>query len=115
MNRMSAEHLVLDLAVDDYTGLWEIVWGIEASRPNADMLAAGELAKRAVHALLEKGYIEIYEGRKFNGDEHRIPRSDRRAVLATEAYWNPPLAADFVHVRVSATEAGEHAYEMGTA
>lgn len=113
MNGMTAERMVLDLAVDDYTGLWEIAWGIEASHPNADMLTVVELAKRAVHSLLEKGYIEIYEGRKFNGDEHRILQPDRRAVLATEAYWNPPLAADFAHVRVSATEAGEHAYETG--
>jgi len=114
MNRMSAEHLVLDLAVDDYTGLWEIVWGIEASHPNADMLTAVELAKRAVRTLLEQGYIELYEGSGFNGDEHRVPQSDRHAVLATEAYWNPPLAADFAHVRVGATQAGEHAYETGT-
>lgn len=113
MNRISAEHLVLDLAMDDYTGLWEIAWGIEASPPKVDMSAAVELAKSAVHALLERGYIEIYEGSKFNGDEHRISQSDRRAVLATEAYWNPPLAADFPHVRVGATEAGEHAYKAG--
>jgi len=115
MNVISAEHLVLDLAVDDYTGLWEIVWGIEASDPNADMPTAVKLARGAVEALLERGYIEVYEGSNFNGDEHRVSQSERRAVLATEAYWNPPLAADFAHVRVGATKAGEHAYETGTA
>jgi hypothetical protein len=100
---------LLDLAVDDYTGLWEVLWLCQGKLPDADLQQTLVLARCLVKEMLRDGSLQLYLGSSFTGDERQVLGDDRSHLLESDIYWNEPLA-EYPHLRVVATEQGEREY-----
>lgn len=99
------DSMVLDMAGDDYTGLWELVWGAGAreTERNPEELIA-EL-RSAVQRLVDRGALGLFRGTFFNGDEQPAAQSEACAILTSADGWKPP-EGDVEHVRVLIKENG---------
>jgi hypothetical protein len=110
MTVSDARRTVLWLAIEDFSGLWEVIWEFRALFPEAD---EAELKRRAVgdvSDLLLKGLIELYRCEEPYGKLEKISESEASTVLADMAAWREP-EKDGISVRMGATSAGEEAYE----
>jgi len=104
------EHEILDSGVDDYTGLWEIVWWLNGQFPGASPDERLDAARRGVGELLRRGWIELYRGDRFAGDEPQDVATDIDAIFSDPAAWDAPRQEDKTHIRFAATDEGERAY-----
>jgi hypothetical protein len=102
--------IVLWLAIEDYSGLWEIVWELNTRSPE-DRASNGRRARETVRELLQRGFLDLYWTDEPYGDPVRIPAPEIDAVLDTDEYWDAPTAG-VRSVRIGATEAGEEGYEL---
>ena len=108
MNLAALRRAILDLAVDDYTGLWEVLWLLQGIvRDTSEQTTT--LGRRLVSEMMKDGSLQLYLGRSFTGDEHQVLGDDRNRLLESDTYWNEPLA-EYPHLRVVATEQGEREY-----
>ena len=100
---------ILDLASDDYLGLWEVLWAVQQHFPDDTLGIARAKAQQLVLDLLEDRQLQLYQGVRFDGDETMILPRDQENLLNVGTYWQEPIG-DMQHLRVVATEQGERAY-----
>jgi hypothetical protein len=110
MKLISATNAILDLAVDDYTGLWEVVAAMREIYPNHNDLDLKDTAVNAIKQLLKDDYIHIYQGDNFSGEETKLKPAKACAALSDEKYWAWEAAELREHIRLAATGKGEKAY-----
>ena len=101
------ERLVLERDVEDFTGLWELVWemyGQHRVEPEATAVV-----RAAVKNLLDRQWVSLFRGRSFAGDQ--VPLSDDEVDRALESNdsWQAPSPSQ-EHVRIAATPEGERAF-----
>ena len=99
--------LILERAVEDYTGLWELLPLTDVTRPSKGLQPPSELIE-SVRDLLAHGLVAVYLGNWFDGDQ-KIVMTNPEETLSNIAYWRPP-EGNTEHVRIAATTAGESAY-----
>ena len=100
---MNVAKMILDLAEDDYIGLWEFVWRantLEAPRPLAARIAE---IRPILDRLIKEGMVDVYVGTRFNGDERRIPADGASMFLDAPSNWVQPVDGRD-HARVVATD-----------
>jgi hypothetical protein len=95
--------LILDLAADDYTGLWELVWGARGSNVSRTEDELISPIRHDVTDLLHLNRVALYRGTRFGGEEERLSTSEALEALSERRQWDPP-ARDETHVRVLTTE-----------
>lgn len=100
---------ILDLASDDYLGLWEVLWTVKQHFPEDEIGNAMAKARQLVLDLLQDRELQLYQGVRFDGDEAMIGPNDQEELLNIGTYWQEPIG-DIEHLRVVATEQGERAY-----
>ena len=105
-NSADAERRILSSAVEDYTGLWELLWELSTARSGGVSNADRALAETALRSLLDRGWVALYRGREFAGEEQPVPAMEFDSVLAQDESWSEP-AKGAIQVRVAATQAGE--------
>jgi len=98
---MNFASMILDLADDDYTGLWELVWRAQTLEPNADVESLRASVRDELESLALGGKVKLVRGTHFSGDERPIPLEGTRAMLADGRSWEPPEIGA-AHVRVLA-------------
>jgi len=110
MTPISATDAILDLAVDDYTGLWEVVAAMRKIYPERNDLDLKDTAVIAIKQLLKEGFIGVYRGNNFSGEETKLKAAEAFAALSDERNWawGAPKLHD--HIRLAATGEGERAY-----
>jgi hypothetical protein len=96
---MNFATMILDLADDDYTGLWELVWRAQTLEPSADVDNLRASLQDELEGLARGGKVKFVRGTHFSGDERLIPLEGTRAMLADRRSWEPPEMGE-VHVRV---------------
>jgi hypothetical protein len=106
---MNLQRTILDLAVEDYTGLWELVWRVRTVSPSRSEDEARSEAMRTTRQLIEEGLLDLYSGISFTGEQERLDSSDARAVLDNVENW-AAAESGAPHYRIAATIAGEAAY-----
>ena len=95
--------MILDLAADDYTGLWEFVWGAGAGNPEVAAPTRRELLRVALAKLIADGKVKLYRGTRFTGEETAIAANDTQELLSRLESWEAPeLNAE--HLRVLTVE-----------
>lgn len=110
MRLSGASRATLWLAIEDYSGLWEVVWELKTLRADADEAELQREAAQVVSSLLAHGLIQLYRCEEPYGEMVQIPTSEASTVLTDLAAWWEP-AKNGISVRVGATAAGEEAYE----
>ena len=109
MNRDSITRAILGDGVEDYTGLWEVLWGLRKQFDLQSDLQIRARVEPVMRNLLHEGLIAIYEGTTYDGDEKRLSAEQAVAALGDFDSWNEPEPNER-HKRYVATEKGEREY-----
>ncbi|WP_162943632.1 hypothetical protein [Arthrobacter celericrescens] len=105
---MNDAKAILWLAIEDYSGLWEAAWQLQADHPDFDSTQTAKRAKSVVNELLERGFVRLYRCQEPYGELSVIDNGQVPEVLAEPANWNEP-GPESISIRFSATPAGEEA------
>jgi hypothetical protein len=110
--RNDAEAMLLSSANEDYTGLYEAVWELNSSYPNASLGEKYDAAVGAIRALLSSGLVALY---KVNVSEAMyldrylaIDKSDSWNLLENPVSWYPEYKGE--RIVFAATDKGERVY-----
>lgn len=108
------EFYLLDDIIDDYYFLWEILSFMEGFRPELNESDRIEATFDILNSLLVKGYIEVYKGVYFNGDEEIIPdfKITTDFILNHKDDWKIKEFGK-INYRFSVTDKGDKAYMKG--
>jgi hypothetical protein len=98
---------ILERSVEDYTGLWELL-SLDELPPHAHSAQAPAELIAGVRDLLERGWVALFLGNLFDGDQQEIT-SNPDKILSDVNSWRPP-DKDKAHIRLAATSSGEDAY-----
>ena len=102
--------LILDLVVEDFYGLWELVWRLKTCEPDFTRSEALRAAQIALGELYERGLVELHHG--SGSDSTPIASGDAYSLLADEANWGEPSKESTV-IFVGATPEGKEHYSKG--
>ena len=100
----AAEAVILEVALEDFAGLWEIAGVLRSRRSFRDAEAA---AKRFVRDLWLRGLVDLVWGNPNPNKRELVKREDGDAVLDDERYWNSDLPFSGQTVWVTTTAEGE--------
>jgi hypothetical protein len=112
MNDDTIIHDILDLTIEDWVGLWEIVNKVSVRMPpGVDTISA---LRPVIYELLSKGWLRLYRSRDLGQDETEVVGREVEVVLLDPRNWLVPQAGH-VQYRVLTTDAGDKAYYSGGA
>lgn len=100
---------ILFLAIEDYSGLWEVVWEINTNYPYLGDNEKYLIAKRLVSLLFNKGYIKYYWCKEPYGDIEEIANQETENILNRKDYWEAP-ENNSIAIRIGITKEGEKEY-----
>jgi hypothetical protein len=103
------ERTALWLAIEDYSGLWEVVWELRAKDPARDEGELRGVALTAVRALLNSRLVDLYRCEEPYGELFKMSLPDAQEVLADSRSWDEP-AKHAISIRIGATPVGEEVY-----
>jgi hypothetical protein len=110
--RRDAEAMLLSSANEDYAGLYEAVWELNSSYPDASLGEKYDAAEGAICGLLSSGLIVLY---KVNVSETMhldsylpIEKSDSGHLLENPVSWYPEYKGE--RIVFAATDKGERVY-----
>lgn len=99
---------VLWAALEDYVGLWEVVWelnSLEASEGSSPT----KLARSVTRELDARGWVEFYQCLEPDGEMIPLDEPISRLLDDDDSWAEPESGA--VSIRMSATDQGKRAYE----
>lgn len=94
-------------AIEDYAGLWELVWELNSIELPEGQEPASP-ARRVVRDSLERGWIALYRCQEPYGEMTPVAADSAVQLLDDDRNWAEP-EKDTISVRVHATEAGAQA------
>lgn len=83
---------ILSSSNEDYNGLYEVVWEINARYPDSAVESRQPAAKAVVESLLLRGWVDLYERRDHIKGESKfvkVPPEKWPKILEDEANWEP--------------------------
>lgn len=96
------DRMVLDLAVEDRVGAWELIWRLQSSDIDADET----LLRRTVSDMIQRGLLRaILLSDRDEVLDDQVPLS----TVELDGHWLEPSRGD-VQLRFEATTAGEEEY-----
>jgi hypothetical protein len=96
---------ILEAAVEDYCGLWELIPMARKYYQNKSVLELRDIAKMELQELAEQGLLSFYTGTKFNGEQKLL--TTEKPLLGQPENWDGDLPLDRPTVRFVATSQGE--------
>jgi hypothetical protein len=108
---MNYEAMILDLAVDDFVGLWELLWRANTVAPAIEETVRRTEVQKALAALLEREAVSLFEGSRFAGEECQIPRERALRLINEPVTWDAVGPGEH-HIRAGATVSGEEEYRQ---
>ena len=109
-----AKSLAVSYGVEDYTGLYELIWGLNTHYPEVDAETKVRAADKAMRSLLDAGHVQLHDSRQEGPSEETLTIEATVRLLDDPAVWKPPLERAGLLVPIhwfSATEAGGDALE----
>lgn len=103
---------ILDLAVEDYYGLWEIEDVVARGLPEPEIARAREVSRSLMLELADGGLIEFYLGTRFAGEERPLAVDEMPDFLVVDRYWDAAGPTSEPHVRIGATKKGEEQLQV---
>lgn len=96
---------VLWLAIEEASGLWEVLWDLKPKYPTVSEEERFAEASKAVSELVSRGWVEVYRSREPSGALEPVPPSSVGSLLADRANWEEPRNGD-TSIRIAATDRG---------
>jgi hypothetical protein len=104
------ERTILWLAIEDFSGMWEVVWQLRSLRPEDSDAELNRRAKDVLSHLLQRGWADLYHCEEPYGRLSKIPSGETDAILGEAGAWEEPQAGA-ISKRIGATAKGRKAYE----
>jgi hypothetical protein len=112
ISRVSVEAVIMDLACDDYTGLYEVLWRLNTLHPDTAPDLKRFVAQQAMSSLLSQRYVQLF--RALRGGEHeQLSESRAEVLIRRPESWEPPGGPADEYCCVASTTGGEQAYDAG--
>ncbi|MDR0312790.1 MAG: hypothetical protein LBI14_04265 [Treponema sp.] len=99
------EEKILWAAIEDYAGLWEVIWEFGNEIPP---ISFNEI-QATVLSLFNQGCIELFRCKEPYGEVVKID-DGCMDILSDKANWDTPNQSTSSSVRISVTESGERLY-----
>jgi hypothetical protein len=100
---------ILWSTIEDFVGLWEILWELNSLLPENSQKENQEISKKILRYFLKQDLVTIYLS-KWGSDERKAKDSNEALnLIENDNYWNPP-AINELCVKVGNTEKGEKCY-----
>lgn len=111
MDQEGVEREALELACEDWFGIWELLWGVNSDRPELSPDDRANLATDALRRLRDRGHIRFirvpWPGPSGSEEYASLPIEEVEAELERQGWKQVPPASD---VWFGATPEGEAAY-----
>lgn len=100
---------ILWSTIEDFVGLWEILWELNSVLPEKSHNENRETARKILKHFLEQ-HLVIFYLNKWGSDEfEELKYTEALKLLEEERYWNAP-DLDELCIRIGNTEKGERFY-----
>jgi hypothetical protein len=102
---------VLWASIEDYCGLWELVWEINTLHPNLSRKDSQHIALQCMLYLISKDLARLFYCQEPYGKMIEIvDRNIYHSLLEDLKVWKPPLPGRR-SIRIYATKSGEKYYD----
>lgn len=99
---------VLWLAIEDVSGLWEVLWDLKSHYPTMPDKERQDIALRTVRELIDRDWIELYSCKEPGGEPLKLAESDFDTILLDAKNWSEPVPGS-ISFRIGATDTGHSA------
>jgi hypothetical protein len=87
-------YLISGELAEDNLGLWEVVWGLHATNPEASLADKIDLARRAVSLLADDA--DLWHGDPLEPDSRPLTPAELQAIAEDDLAWHDPKNASLV-------------------
>jgi hypothetical protein len=101
---------ILDMGLDDITGLYEILWRFNTLWPDMDIGKKYQLADESLRELLAQDAVEIIRERSENDQRcyEPVDQEKRDEMLRSPVSWYPSISNDpWSQISYKTTDIGE--------
>jgi len=109
----AVERCVLWASVEDFVGLWEVVYLLAGGCPDVAEDERPSVARATVGALLERGYVRLWRREGSWGRPELLAGEQVADVLAEDIHWRAP-APGGPNVLLASTAEGRALFLAGT-
>jgi hypothetical protein len=109
IDKQKAQRVILWAAIEDYAGLWELVWELNTAFPDADESEKLATCQQVTRELISDGHVELFRCEEPDGNLTKLPTDEALTLLSALSSWKTP-DDDATSLRVSATTSGEKLY-----
>lgn len=109
MSPSTIQFEILETAVEDFYGLWEVVWGLHNLLPDSGESGLRSVAEREIRELLAKGWVSLFRRNGAEGEERPLPPDEVESAVLDQKNWEEPKA-NSMQILIGATEEGERVY-----
>jgi hypothetical protein len=106
MDQTELRNQILSLAVEDYFGLYEIIWQMNEKWSDLEETEKIRYARNQVKSLLQNELIQLFRIEIKGKNPTIIPSKDTHFVLGKSESWQPGTS----FIGFAATDKGEKAY-----
>ena len=107
------ESLAISYAHEDLNGLYELIWGLNSSHPEATAEERLSAAQAALLSLSSRGLVRLFSAEQPLENPVPVSTGLVEQVLSNRESWLPPDERAAPHYCFATTEAGEHSYLAG--
>lgn len=100
---------ILWSTIEDYVGLWEILWELNSVLPENGQEENKERAKKILRCFLEQELVTFYMNKWGKDELEELQFQEALKILDKEKYWNAPEINE-VCIKIGNTEKGEKFY-----
>lgn len=100
---------ILWSTIEDYVGLWEILWELNSVLPENGHEENQERAKKILRYFLEQKLVTFYMNKWGRDELEELQFQEALKILDEEKYWNAPEINELC-IKIGNTEKGEKFY-----
>jgi len=86
------ERKIVWAAIEDYAGLWELIWEISSLNPKIPQLENIKVVKEIIKKYIDNDIIDIYEN--IWGEKEYFLVQNNLQLLNQSSFWEPPLLGE---------------------
>jgi hypothetical protein len=95
--------------IEDFVGLWEILWEMKSILPDRTQAENHEIAKTILKIFLEQNLIKFYAGKWGSDELEEVDFNGALKNIEDEKLWKAPEINELC-IRIGNTEKGEKFY-----
>lgn len=112
IDQAAVRQITLRAATEDYCGLYELLWELNAKYPEAGTAEKLAVARAALGALFAEGLVDLFSAGWLPREYHPVLMAEGSTLLAGDASWRAPSeATEGTFFAFAVTEAGKRAWE----